>query len=72
MQKAPFVFPIVGGRKVEHLHDNIEALSISLSDTQIQFLEGTLPFDKGFPYNHFVGLLNSCLATNENTHISSG
>ena len=22
MQKAPFVFPIIGGRKVEHLHQN--------------------------------------------------
>lgn len=28
--KAPNVFPIVGGRKIEHLNDNIQALSIRL------------------------------------------
>lgn len=49
MHKAPFIFPIVGGRKVEHLQANIEALSISLSEEQIKFIDGVLPFDKGFP-----------------------
>jgi hypothetical protein len=57
MQKAPYVFPIVGGRKVEHLHANIEALSIALSDAHIAHLEGVLPFDIGFPGNLFVGPL---------------
>ncbi|GBE89945.1 hypothetical protein SCP_1702710 [Sparassis crispa] len=50
MQKVPYVFPIVGGRKVEHLMENIEALSISLSPEQIAYLEGILPFEPGFPY----------------------
>lgn len=54
MQKAPFVFPIIGGRKVEHLNGNIEALNITLSEKQIEYLEGILPFDKGFPYTAFV------------------
>jgi aryl-alcohol dehydrogenase-like predicted oxidoreductase len=49
MQKAPYVFPIIGGRKVEHLKSNIEGLSIHLSDKQIEELEGALPFDVGFP-----------------------
>ncbi|PBK64704.1 Aldo/keto reductase [Armillaria solidipes] len=49
MQKAPYVFPIIGGRKVEHLKANIEALDISLSKEQIEFLEGIVPFDPGFP-----------------------
>jgi len=53
MQKTPFVFPIIGGRKVEHLQQNLEALDISLSPQQIKFLEDTLPFDAGFPYNSF-------------------
>ncbi|EKM59660.1 uncharacterized protein PHACADRAFT_250298 [Phanerochaete carnosa HHB-10118-sp] len=53
MQKAPHVFPIVGGRKVEHLHDNIEALSVHLSDEQIARLDSAVPFDKGFPYTGF-------------------
>ncbi|KAF9523565.1 Aldo/keto reductase [Crepidotus variabilis] len=49
LQKAPFVFPIIGGRKVEHLEANIEALSISLTDEQIKFLESATEFDLGFP-----------------------
>ena len=54
MHKAPYVFPLVGGRKVEHLLDNIEALKISLSDEQILYLESVVPFDIGFPNNIFV------------------
>ncbi|TDL21316.1 Aldo/keto reductase [Rickenella mellea] len=54
MQKTPYVFPIIGGRKVEHLLGNIEALSISLTPEQISFLESVLPFDPGFP-NSFIG-----------------
>lgn len=54
MQKTPNVFPIIGGRKVEHLKD-IQALSLSLSDEQIKFLEGQTEFDIGFPGN-FVGV----------------
>ncbi|KAM5545954.1 hypothetical protein V8D89_000080 [Ganoderma adspersum] len=54
MQKAPFVFPIVGGRKKEQLEANIEALDVALSEEQIKFLEGVLPFDPGFP-NVMVG-----------------
>lgn len=52
--KAPNVFPIVGGRKVEHLKDNIQALSIHLTETQIEFLESATSFDVGFPGN-FIG-----------------
>ncbi|KAI9150006.1 aryl-alcohol dehydrogenase AAD14 [Paramyrothecium foliicola] len=54
MQKARNVFPLVGGRKIEHLHDNIGALSIHLMDEQIQQLEGITKFDAGFPQN-FIG-----------------
>lgn len=55
MHKAPFVFPIIGGRKVEHLLANVEALNISLSRKQIQFLENAVPFDPGFPTTMIVG-----------------
>ena len=51
MQKTPNVFPIIGGRKVEHLMDNIQALKIHLTDEQIEELEGVVPFDLGFPTN---------------------
>lgn len=70
LSKAPNVFPIVGGRKVEHLHDNIKALSIKvcshclysmalandpqLTPKQIEYLESVKPLDIGFPMN-FVG-----------------
>lgn len=59
MQKTTHVFPIVGGRKVEHLMANIEALSIALSEEQIKELEAVIPFSPGFPNNFFVG---RCLA----------
>ncbi len=54
MHKTPYVFPLVGGRKVEHLFSNVEALDIALSTEQIAYLEGVLPFDVGFPGNFVV------------------
>lgn len=52
--KAPNVFPLVGGRKVEHLKANIQALSIKLTPEQIAYLESVVPFDVGFP-GYFLG-----------------
>jgi hypothetical protein len=49
MHKAPYVFPVIGGRKIEHLQANIEALSVSLTSEQIGYIDGILPFDVGFP-----------------------
>ncbi|KAL0564240.1 putative aryl-alcohol dehydrogenase aad14, partial [Marasmius crinis-equi] len=49
MQKTTYVFPIIGGRKVEQLEQNLEALDITLTPEQIQFLESQIPFDIGFP-----------------------
>jgi len=54
MAKYPFTYPIIGGRKVEHLRDNIKSLSITLTQKQIEYLESVVPFDIGFPGN-FVG-----------------
>jgi len=54
MHKTHHVFPTIGGRKVEHLYANIEALEISLSKEQIAYLESILPFDVGFPNNLIV------------------
>jgi len=54
--KAPYVFPIVGCRTVEHLKGNIEALSVTLSDAEIKEIEAAVPFDVGFPMNFlYVG-----------------
>ncbi|KAJ7983118.1 NADP-dependent oxidoreductase domain-containing protein [Mycena polygramma] len=49
LAKVPYCFPIIGGRKVEHLMSNIEALDFTLSPEQMEFLEGVVPFDPGFP-----------------------
>lgn len=53
-QKAPYVFPIIGGRKIEHLQANLEALDISLTPEHIKALESVLPFDPGFPNTMIV------------------
>ena len=49
MQKAPYVYPIVGGRTVEHLQENIAALTLRLSRMDIQDIERVYEFDMGFP-----------------------
>ena len=54
MQKTTHVFPIIGGRKVEHLLQNVEALDIALTPEQIKTLDNIVPFNKGFPFNNFV------------------
>lgn len=51
MKKLPYVFPIVGGRKVEHLRDNIAALSIKLTDKQMAVLDAVKPPPTIYPYN---------------------
>jgi aryl-alcohol dehydrogenase-like predicted oxidoreductase len=51
MHKTPYVFPIVGCRKVSYLKDNIEALNLKLSDEEIDEIEDAVPFDLGFPSN---------------------
>jgi aryl-alcohol dehydrogenase-like predicted oxidoreductase len=55
MHKTPYVFPIVGGRTVDHLKQNIEALKLSLSAEDIEEIENAVPFDVGFPNNFAYG-----------------
>jgi len=54
MQKTTHVFPILGGRKVEHLLANVEALSLTLTDEHIKYIESVVDFDLGFP-NSMIG-----------------
>lgn len=61
MQKTPYVFPIIGGRKVEHLQANLEALAIALTPEHIKYLESIVPFDLGFPTSFIVSLSSLCL-----------
>ncbi|KAF8550817.1 Aldo/keto reductase [Imleria badia] len=53
MQKAPYVFPIIGGRRVEQLEANVEALKIVLSPEHVKYIESILPYDPGFPVAQF-------------------
>ncbi|KAE9371512.1 Aldo/keto reductase [Stipitochalara longipes BDJ] len=55
MQKTPYVFPIVGGRKLEHLKGNIAGLSIDLTETDMKDIEEANSFDIGFPMNFLGG-----------------
>jgi hypothetical protein len=55
MQKTPYVFPIVGGRKLEHLKGNIAGLSLDLSETDMKDIEEANSFDIGFPMNFLGG-----------------
>ena len=52
----PYVFPIVGGRKVEHLHANLEALDVALTDAHIRRIETAVPFELGVPHDLAVSL----------------
>jgi diketogulonate reductase-like aldo/keto reductase len=53
--KYPYVYPIVGGRKIEHLKGNIEALAIELSDEEVDEIDDAVDFDIGFPMNFLYG-----------------
>jgi aryl-alcohol dehydrogenase-like predicted oxidoreductase len=56
LHKTRYVFPIIGGRKVEHLVGNLEALDISLTREHLSYIDSIVPFDPGFPHNFFVSV----------------
>jgi aryl-alcohol dehydrogenase-like predicted oxidoreductase len=51
MSKAPYVFPIVGGRTVEQLQGNIDALGVELDEEDLKEIEAAAEFEVGFPAN---------------------
>jgi aryl-alcohol dehydrogenase-like predicted oxidoreductase len=55
MHKAPYVFPICGGRTVDHLKGNIEALKIRLNDEDIKEIDSGYDFENGFPHDMLGG-----------------
>jgi aryl-alcohol dehydrogenase-like predicted oxidoreductase len=70
MQKTSYVFPLVEGRKVEHLQGNMEALEISSFPKHIKYLESVIPFDPGFPTTMIVGSSNFSHIHRANAHIT--
>lgn len=57
LNKEPYVFPIVGGRKLSHIKGNIEGLSVSLTEQEIGQIDGSYQFDPGFPQTFLSGSL---------------
>ena len=51
MRKARNVFPLIGGRTVGQLNDNVKALSIRLTDEQLKYLDSIEPLEVVFPIN---------------------
>lgn len=59
MHKAPYVFPLVGSRKLEHLQGSIQALGLALDEEDLKEIDGAYGFEHGFPHefisgNHFA------------------
>ncbi|WAO95786.1 Aldo-ket-red domain-containing protein [Fusarium falciforme] len=58
LHKSPYVFPILGGRKLDHIRGNIEALGLRLTSQEMEDIETAYPFDVGFPHNFLSGNTN--------------
>ena len=41
----------MGGRKIEHLQQNVNALSVELTMDEVDEIDAAAPFDFGFPMN---------------------
>ncbi|MCJ1302278.1 hypothetical protein MMC08_005081 [Hypocenomyce scalaris] len=54
MHKTTHVFPVCGGRNIDHLKSNIEALGLELSEEEMKEIDKATDFDIGFPQS-FVG-----------------
>lgn len=57
MQKTPYVFPLVRGRKVEHIKGNIDALNVDLTEEDVLKIDAAYHFDPGFPHTFLSGTL---------------
>lgn len=50
IDRTPYVYPIVGGRKVEHLKGNIKALGLRLDEEELDKIDNAYGFEIGFPH----------------------
>lgn len=55
--KAPYVFPIVGARKVSHIQGSLDGLKVTLTEEEIEEIESAYEFDFGFPNTFLSGSL---------------
>lgn len=71
MHNTPYVFPIVGGRKTEHLKSNIEALGLRLTDEEIQEIDDAYGFEMGFPHSFLIPLNAAIKGPEDNRFINN-
>lgn len=57
LHKAPYVFPLIGCRTLEHVKGTVNALDVRLSQQEIEEIEAVHSFDPGFPHNFLSGSL---------------
>lgn len=57
LHKSPYVFPLIGARKLEHLTGIIPGIGVSLSEEEIGEIENGYEFDHGFPHTFLSGSL---------------
>ena len=55
MQKHNNVFPVVGTRKLIQLEDNLKAVDIVLTETQMKDLDSVSAIELGFPHDFLSG-----------------
>src|SRR4051812_9244688 len=55
MSQAPYIFPIIGGRKIENLKSNIAALEVDLTEDEIKEIEAAAPVSLGYPHVILAG-----------------
>jgi len=55
MQKHNNVFPVVGTRKLNQLEDNLKAVDIVLTETQMKDLDSVSAIELGFPHDFLSG-----------------
>jgi aryl-alcohol dehydrogenase-like predicted oxidoreductase len=71
MSKTPYLFPVIGGRKIEHLKANIEALGLELTAEDIAEIETGYDFELGFPHSLISGTAKTAEGPQDIKHISS-
>lgn len=57
LQKAPYVFPIVGVRTVDHLTGNLGAIKVHLTTAEMDQIDQASSFEHGFPTDFLCGYL---------------
>jgi aryl-alcohol dehydrogenase-like predicted oxidoreductase len=70
MHKTPYVTPIVGGRKISHLKQNMEALKIRLTQQELDEIDTAYPFDVGFPMNFLTANKNGATHGPQDIHLT--